>query len=132
MKRTSASNAGRALLAGIVAATLLAACAPERVVVRETVVEKPVVRTMPAPIREDRGQQPGPDWNWVPGHWKWEGNNWAWIHGRWVQTAVPPMPPVIVEQITVAPSQHHYWVPGHWVWNFTAGAWAWVHGNWHG
>jgi hypothetical protein len=117
----------------IAATALLAGCVvpAERVTVREqVVVDRPVVRAMPAPIREERGAPPAPGWNWVPGHWKWEGHDWAWVHGHWVQQVVEPMPPVIVEQITVAPSPRHYWVPGHWVWH-ADGRWVWVPGRWH-
>lgn len=109
-----------------------AGCATrEKVVVHETVVAQPVVRKMPAPIREDEGRAPGADWNWVPGHWKWEGNNWFWVHGRWIEQAVAPMPPIIVERMTVAPSPRHYWVPGHWVWQYNGhGGWVWIKGAW--
>lgn len=126
-----------ATMAAVALMSSLSGCvAPvrERVVVREQVVAAaPVVRTMPAPIREDRGAPPAAGYGWVPGHWKWEGNGWAWVNGRWVAQAVPVMPPVIVEEITVAPSPRHYWVPGHWVWQFNAthaGAWGWVRGSW--
>jgi hypothetical protein len=45
---------------------------------------------------------------------------------------VPPIPAVIVEQITIAPSAQHFWVPGHWVWRFDGGnSWIWVAGSWH-
>ena len=103
-------------------------------VVKEQVVVRPAapaVRHMPAPIAEDRGAMPGPDWHWVPGHWKWEGRDWAWAHGHWVHQAVPAMPPIIVEEITVAPSPVHFWVPGHWVWQLKSGGWFWVKGSWH-
>lgn len=124
----------RGAVAALMLATTLGACAThEKIVVRETVVERPAqVRHMPPPIREDRGNAPAPGWNWVPGHWKWEGSDWAWVHGKWVQQAVPPAPAIIIEQITVAPSPHHYWVPGHWIWRFDGnGGWVWVHGAWH-
>ncbi|KPF67201.1 hypothetical protein IP84_13710 [beta proteobacterium AAP99] len=125
-----------AMLGTTLVITLSGCVAPvrERVVVREQVVAAaPVVRTMPAPIREDRGAPPAAGYGWVPGHWKWEGNGWAWVSGRWVAQAVPPMPAVFVEEITVAPSPRHYWVPGHWVWQINAsnaGAWGWVRGSW--
>ncbi|MBV8659295.1 MAG: YXWGXW repeat-containing protein [Burkholderiales bacterium] len=114
---------------------MLGGCAThERVIVKETVVERPapvVIRHMPSQIHEDRGQRPGDGWNWVPGHWKWEGNDWFWVHGKWVAQPVQPMPALIVEQITVAPSPQHYWVPGHWVWQFEGnGGWFWVKGSW--
>jgi hypothetical protein len=124
-------------LCAVAAALTLTACVapPERVVVKEQIVVAPAhpaaVRAMPAPIHEDRGQRPGAEWAWLPGHWKWEGRDWAWVHGRWVQQAVPPMPAIIVEQVVVAPSPHHYWVPGHWVWRFDGnGGWYWVKGVW--
>lgn len=125
------------IVASLVTAALplLPGCAShEQVVVKERVVlERPAsMRPVPAPIREDRGNPPGADWGWVPGHWKWEGHDWAWVHGRWVQQVVPPMPAVIVEQIAVAPSPHHVWIPGHWVWRFDRGAWLWVNGHWQG
>ncbi|WP_035054252.1 YXWGXW repeat-containing protein [Andreprevotia chitinilytica] len=108
----------------------LSGCAThERVVVHETVVERPVIRAMPAPIHEERGNPPGRGWNWVPGHWKWEGHDWVWAHGNWVQQEVAPMPPIIVEQITIAPSPRHFWVPGHWRWDM--GGWVWIKGSWH-
>jgi hypothetical protein len=111
---------------------MLSGCAVhERVVVRENVPAHVVVRSIPAAIHEDRGPQPGYGWSWVPGHWKWEGHDWFWVHGKWIQQEVQPMPPIIVEQITVAPSPRHFWVPGHWVWQFEGhGGWVWVHGSW--
>lgn len=115
----------------------LQGCAPppQRVIVRERIVERPApvvqqIRAMPPPIREERGPQPGPGWNWVPGHWQWVGNDWAWNHGKWIQRVVAPMPPVIFEQITVAPTPSHFWVPGHWVWRADDGGWVWVKGVW--
>jgi hypothetical protein len=117
-------------LAGATGSTLLSGCVvKEQVVVRPAAA--PVVRHMPAPIAEDRGAMPGPDWHWVPGHWKWEGRDWAWAHGHWVHQPVQVMPAIIVEQITVAPSPAHYWVPGHWVWQLNSGGWVWVKGAWH-
>ena len=112
----------------------LSACVTrETVVVREpAVAHSVVVRHMPTAVHEDRGPQPSPGYGWVPGHWKWEGNDWAWVHGQWVRQAVPPIPAVIVEQITIAPSAQHFWVPGHWVWRFDGGnSWIWVAGSWH-
>ena len=118
------------------AAGLSACVAPQRVVVRERIVEQvpatPQIRSMPAPVREDRGPAPGPAMNWVPGHWRWAGNDWAWAQGHWVSQAVAPMPPVIVEQITVAPSPRQFWVPGHWAWRPESGGWVWARGAWHG
>jgi len=111
----------------------LTGCVTREVVVKEPPpIQHPVaIRAMPASIREDRGPAPGPNWNWVPGHWKWEGRDWAWVHGKWLQQPVPPMPAVIVEQITIAPSPAHYWVPGHWYWRFDGnGGWIWVKGTW--
>lgn len=122
-------------LASLAVLGSLAGCVTERVVVRQPAPAPPhqMVRNMPPPVHEDRGPAPAYGWNWVPGHWKWEGNDWFWVHGRWVQQAVPVMPPVIVEQITVAPpAQHAYWVPGHWVWRFEGGGWVWMKGAWHG
>lgn len=128
-------TAAVALLAALAFLTLIQGCATrEHVVMREAVVvEHPTVRSIPAPIHEDRGAPPAPGWGWVPGHWKWEGSDWAWVHGRWVQQVVPVMPPIVIEQITVAPSPHHYWVPGHWVWRFDGGGgWWWAKGGWRG
>ena len=114
----------------LAAVTLLGSgCAvQERVVVREA--PHPVVRAMPASVREDRGPAPGADWSWVPGHWKWEGRDWEWVHGHWAHQRVEPMPALIVEEIAIAPSPQHFWVPGHWVWHGDRGAWVWVRGHW--
>jgi len=128
--------AWRPVLMVVACATALTGCVTERVVVRQPPpAQHPaqMVRNMPPPVHEDRGTPPGYGWNWVPGHWKWAGNDWLWVHGKWVQQPVPPMPAVIVEQVTVAPAPHAYWVPGHWVWRYEGGGgWAWVKGAWHG
>ena len=117
----------------------LSGCVTRVVEQRPVVVERPApprpvvvqqVRHMPAPIREDRGAQPAPDFNWVPGHWKWAGNDWQWVHGNWVRQPVPPMPEVIVETIPVAPAPQAMWVPGHWVWRWNGGGWQWERGHW--
>lgn len=136
-------QAARRALAGslalIAVAAGLSACVTHVVEERPVIVRPPppppaphvVVRAMPAPVHEDRGNPPGPGFNWVPGHWRWAGNDWLWQHGQWVRQPVPPMPPVIIEQIGVPPSPQHVWVPGHWVWRPEAGGWAWVRGTWY-
>lgn len=116
---------------GLLVVLAMTGCAThERVVVRETVVVQPVIRHMPAPVREERGAAPGVGWNWVPGHWKWEGRDWAWVHGKWVPDPVPPMPALVVETVSPPPSPSHFWVPGHWVWRYEGSAWIWVPGRW--
>lgn len=95
-----------------------------------TVVREParmVYREVPAPLIESIPPMIAGS-HWVPGHWVWAGRDWRWIPGHVVAVAVPPMPRVIVEEITVAPSPAHYYVRGHWRWGERD--WVWVHGSW--
>jgi hypothetical protein len=70
---------------------------------------------MPAPQVEVVPVAPGPDYNWVPGHWAWRGG-WVWIPGHHVRLHVPAMPAEVVEVVPPRPGPEHYWVRGHHVW----------------
>jgi hypothetical protein len=87
-------------------------------------------REMPAPRMEHAPPVPRPGAAWVPGHWVWRGSDWFWAAGHYVETAVPPMPPVVVEDRPARPSHDHYWVRGHWGWD--QDRWNWNHGAWRG
>ena len=67
-------------------------------------------------------------YNWVPGHYVWRDNDWRWMPGSYVQAAVRPMPPAVVEPVPMAPSPRHVYVRGHWQWG--GSDWVWVRGHW--
>jgi len=77
---------------------------------------------------EVRPPPPSVAHNWVPGHYVWHEGAWRWQEGHYVLATVRPMPPVIVEQVTVAPSPAHVYVRGHWRWGGNDR--VWVRGTW--
>ena len=68
----------------------------------------------PAPIAEDYGVAPGPDFFWIGGHWGWAGGRWAWNRGYW--------------------GRHPHWHPGGgWEaghWDRRGGGYVWREGHW--
>ena len=118
------------LLSAVIVPLLVVGCAApvhERVVIKEP-PPRVIIRHMPAPIHEVPPPVVGSDYAWVPGHWVWRHTGWEWQAGQWHHGHVRPMPPIVVEQITVAPSPAHYWIPGHWRWH--RDDWEWVRGHW--
>ena len=70
--------------------TLLAACAPQRVI---------VVAAPPPPRVAVVGVAPGPGFIWTQGFWDLRGATWVWVEGHWMR---PPRPRAV-------------WVPARWV-----------------
>lgn len=66
----------------------------------------------PPPPSETVVVQPGPDYYWVSGEWRWSGTSWVWVPGRW----------------TPRPAYGAVWVPTRWV----RGPWGWrrIPGHW--
>jgi len=65
----------------------------------------------PALRSEVRPPQPGPNFVWVDGHWKWNGHRYAWVDGHWVKG-----------------KSGKQWVDGHW--KKTPKGHVWVAGHW--
>lgn len=65
----------------------------------------------PPPRTEMRSVKPGPNFVWIPGHWKWSHGDWVWIGGHWTKRKPGKV-----------------WVPGHWV--KRGGRYHWVPGHW--
>ena len=71
-----------------------------------------VVAGPPADVVEVVPAQPGPEYVWVGGHYRWGGDRYVWMGGHWAQ--IPP--------------GYHEWVAGHW--GRREGGWVWVEGHW--
>jgi hypothetical protein len=92
----------------LVALLLAAACGggpppPGRVYV----VERP-----PRPRVEVRGAIPGPEWVWVPGHYRWQAGGYRWDDGHWDRV----------------PRGKKHWERGHW--RHDRRGWYWQDGRW--
>ena len=68
----------------------------------------------PAEVVETVPPAPGPEYVWIPGHYRWDegARGYIWVAGHWV----------------VPPQGYRAWVPGHWV--ERDGGWVWVEGHW--
>ena len=68
----------------------------------------------PAPIVEEIGVAPAPDYFFINGHWGWNGGRWVWSRGYW--------------------GRHPHWHPGGgWVggrWDRRGNGYAWHEGHW--
>lgn len=71
-----------------------------------------VVGPPPAEVVETIPAQPGPDYVWIRGHYRWDGAQYVWMPGHWAQP----------------PAGYVEWVPGHWV--RREGGWFWIEGHW--
>src|SRR3974377_2002332 len=67
-----------------------------------------VVAAPPADVVEVVSAQPGPEYVWVGGHYRWDDGRYIWMSGHWVQ----------------APAGYREWVPGHWA--RREGGWFWI------
>jgi hypothetical protein len=67
---------------------------------------------VPAPLVETITVSPGPDHEWVHGHWAWRDGRYAWIGGHWERR----------------PHAHARWVVAHW--DRRGGRWYWIDGHW--
>ena len=66
----------------------------------------------PADVVEVVPAQPGPEYVWVAGHYRWDSERYVWFAGHWAQP----------------PAGFHEWVAGHW--GRREGGWVWVEGHW--
>src|SRR5258706_5315652 len=72
------------------AAGSFAACA---VGLAPTVPPAPIVDKPLNPVGNDiPGDQPTPQYAWVPGHWRWSEGAYVWESGRW---EIPPAPSLV-------------------------------------
>ena len=55
----------------------------------------------PAEFEEDMSISPGPEYEWVKGHWRWNGSEWVKANGYW----------------TKKPHDSTEWEPGYWKWH---------------
>jgi hypothetical protein len=45
-------------------------------------------RVAPPPLKKEvRPHKPGPNFVWIPGHWKWSGGRYVWVRGVLDQTS---------------------------------------------
>jgi hypothetical protein len=59
-------------------------------------VARPAVA--PPPLKNEvRKAQPGPNFVWISGHWKWNGGRYVWMSGHWEKAR-----------------KNQAWVSGHW------------------
>jgi len=66
----------------------------------------------PEPRREVIVEQPGPEYFWIAGYYRWDGGVYAWVPGRWERR----------------PRERAVWVSGRWY--HERRGWYWVEGHW--
>ena len=59
-----------------------------------------------------RGAIPGPEWVWVPGHYRWQAGGYLWDDGHWDRV----------------PRGKKHWERGHW--RHDRRGWYWQDGRW--
>src|SRR5882672_1859460 len=102
----SRNHAGVQLML-VAAAGMIFACAPTPPPGRVYVVREP------PPQRADVIlTQPGPDYAWIGGRWRWTGSDYEWVPGHWMAFE----------------SGRREWQPGRWAHN--RHGWFWVEGEW--
>jgi len=66
----------------------------------------------PPPLKKEmRSRQPGANFVWISGHWKWTGNKYIWVTGHWVKKR-----------------RGKTWAVGHW--KRQGNHWVWIRGRW--
>ncbi|MEI8125629.1 MAG: hypothetical protein WCG42_07745 [Parachlamydiaceae bacterium] len=85
------------------------------VVVNQIDGEAPIVvnQEPPAPIVEEIGVAPGPDYVCVPGSWEWN-DRWVWKKHVWV----------------ARPHPYAVWEPAHWHWSHHHNGYIFEPGHW--
>jgi hypothetical protein len=65
----------------------------------------------PPPIVENRPMQPGPNYIWAPGYWRWQEGRHVWVGGYWQPRR-----------------EGYHWTTNHW--ERRGPRWVFVHGGW--
>jgi len=88
---------------------------PQVLVVDKIAVEGGIVAKRPIRprVKVRKGKQPGPDYVWRPGCWRWntDTRKYVWVHGKWVRQPGGMK-----------------WVPGKW--KSVPGGYKWIPGRW--
>jgi hypothetical protein len=81
----------------------------------------------PAPLVEERPQQPFAGAMWIDGYWSWTGQTWGWVAGFWRDDRYA-MPAPRIEVPGDVPHAGAIWIGG--TWTLRAGQYVWITGRW--